>query len=35
MLVSKEISINGDGGIFDFRELNEGDVHEAIYLGLK
>ena len=29
-LLSKEISINGDGRIFDFREINEGDIHEAI-----
>ena len=29
-LLSKEISINGDGRMFDFREINEGDIHEAI-----
>ena len=29
-LLSKEISINGDGRIFHFREINEGDTHEAI-----
>ena len=29
-LLSKEININGDGRIFDFREITEGDIHEAI-----
>ena len=30
LLLSKEISINGDGRIFDFWEINEGDIDEAI-----
>ena len=29
-LLSKEICINGDGRIFDFREINEGDTHQAV-----
>ena len=29
-LLSEEIRITGDGRIFDFREINEGDIHEAI-----
>ena len=29
-LLSKEICINGDGRIFDFREINEGDIHQAV-----
>ena len=29
-LISEESCINGDGRIFDFREINEGDIHEAI-----
>ena len=28
-LLSKEIRINGDGRIFDFKEINEGDIHQA------
>ena len=30
-LLSKEISINSNGKIFDFREISEGDILEAIY----
>ena len=29
-LLSKEICINDDGRIFDFREINEGDIHQAV-----
>ena len=29
-LLSKEICINGDGRIFDFREINEGDINQAV-----
>ena len=29
-LLSTEICINGDGRIFDFREINEGDIHQAV-----
>ena len=29
-LLSKEICINGDGRIFDFREINEGGIHQAV-----
>ena len=29
-LLSKEICINGNGRIFDFREINEGDIHQAV-----
>ena len=29
-LLSKEICINGDGRIFDFREINEGDIHQTV-----
>ena len=29
-LLSKEVCINGDGRIFDFREINEGDMHQAV-----
>ena len=28
-LLSKEICINGDGRIFDFREINEGNIHQT------
>ena len=31
LLVSKEISINGGGRIYDFREINERDIHEAMF----
>ena len=30
-LLSREISINGRGRIFDFREINERDIHEAMF----
>ena len=29
-LLSKEICIHSDGRIFDFREINEGDIHQAV-----
>ena len=29
-LLSREISINGGGRIFDFREINERDIHGAM-----
>ena len=28
--LSKEICINGDGRIFDFRKSNEGDIHQTV-----
>ena len=29
-LLSKELSFNGEGRVFDFWEINEGDIQEAI-----
>ena len=30
-LLSNEISVNGGGRIFDFREINERDIHDAMF----